>query len=618
MAQDIRILIVEDSEDDALLMLRELQKGGFQIQHLRVDRAEPLRRALHEGKWDIVIADYAMPHFSGLEALRITRMHAGNIPFILVSGKIDEQTAVEAIRAGANDYIVKDHLPLLGPAVRRELRQVEARGQRRRTEEALREQEARLRSIYLVAPVGIGLVCDRILMDVNDRLCRMTGYSRDELTGESARILYCTQDEYERVGRDKYKEMREAGTGTIETRWKRRDGTVIDVLLSSTPLDPRNDRAGVTFTALDITQRKHAIEALARNEHLLRTIIDSTNDAMISIDATGAICLFNPAAETMFGWKKREMLGKTLDVLMPDPLRTQHEEFVQNYFATGKPDGAIGRTCEVTALRKDGTEFPIAISLSAARCNDEKLVIAIVRDITERKRNERRILEYQTKLKKLTSELVLAQERERRRIAVGVHDQIGQKMALVKLQTQSVMAGVANEDVVTSLNNTCELMDQVVQDAHSLTFELSNPVLYEIGLDAAIESWLGQHVEHGSKLKYSVSSNPTPLRPDIKLRVILFTVVRELLANVIKYASATRLTVHMEHRGAVVGVEVEDNGVGFDPAQLDRSVTKSGGFGLFHAQERIEYLGGTFTIDSSPGKGTRIRIEVPLRQDVVS
>jgi len=142
--------------------------------------------------------------------------------------------------------------------------------ERRRAEQALRENEAALRSIFRAAPVGIGMVTDRVLRQVNDYICEMTGYSRNELVDQNARILYPTREEYERVGREKYALIREQGTGSIETCWQRKDGKVIDVLLSSTPLDPADWSIGVTFTALDITARKRAERERASLEEKLR------------------------------------------------------------------------------------------------------------------------------------------------------------------------------------------------------------------------------------------------------------------------------------------------------------------------------------------------------------
>jgi len=144
---------------------------------------------------------------------------------------------------------------------------------RRRAEEALRASETRLRSIVRAAPTGIGLVSDRVLLEVNDRVCEMLGHGREELVNRNSRILYPTEEEYEHVGREKYRQIEEFGTGTVETRWLRKDGRIIHVLLSSTPLDLADRSKGVTFAALDITERQRAEQALQESERKLRTLM---------------------------------------------------------------------------------------------------------------------------------------------------------------------------------------------------------------------------------------------------------------------------------------------------------------------------------------------------------
>lgn len=132
------------------------------------------------------------------------------------------------------------------------------------TRQALLESEARLNSIFRAAPTGIGVVANRVLLQVNERICQMTGYTTEELVGQQSRILYLSDEDFEYVGREKYRQIREFGTGTVETRWRRKDGSVIHVLLSSTPIVPEDLSIGVTFTALDITDRKQAEEALEK------------------------------------------------------------------------------------------------------------------------------------------------------------------------------------------------------------------------------------------------------------------------------------------------------------------------------------------------------------------
>lgn len=142
--------------------------------------------------------------------------------------------------------------------------------ERKKIQRALKKSEATLKSIFRVAPIGIGLVSDRVLLWVNDHMCNMIGYTNEELVGKSARMLYPTQDEFDFVGREKYKQINNNIIGTVETCWQRKDGIIIDILLSSSPLDPSDLSVGVTFTALDITQRKQAEEAKQVFESQLR------------------------------------------------------------------------------------------------------------------------------------------------------------------------------------------------------------------------------------------------------------------------------------------------------------------------------------------------------------
>ena len=154
---------------------------------------------------------------------------------------------------------------------------------RKRAEASLKKREATLASIFRAAPIGIGLVADRTLLQVNDLMCSMLGYASDDLIGKSARILYPSDEEFEWVGEEKYAQIRERGTGTVETRWRRKDGEVIDVLLSSTPLDQSDLSAGVTFTSLDITERKLAERALRESEERYRRITEAVTDYIYTV-----------------------------------------------------------------------------------------------------------------------------------------------------------------------------------------------------------------------------------------------------------------------------------------------------------------------------------------------
>jgi PAS domain S-box-containing protein len=178
-------------------------------------------------------------------------------------------------------------------------------------EASLREGEATLRSIFRAAPTGIGMVCDRVIQQANERLCNITGYTREELLGKSARILYGNDEDFEYVGREKYAQIRERNTGTVETRWQRKDGTMIDVLLSSTPIDPNDLSMGVTFTALDITSRKQVERDLRESEEQYRSLFKNNHSVMLLVDPeTANIVDANPAAVSFYGWSYETLTRK--------------------------------------------------------------------------------------------------------------------------------------------------------------------------------------------------------------------------------------------------------------------------------------------------------------------
>jgi PAS domain S-box-containing protein len=170
---------------------------------------------------------------------------------------------------------------------------------RKNGEEALRESERRMRSIFRVAPTGIGILSNRVLLDVNARVCEMTGYAREELIGKSAEIFYATQEEFNRVGTEKYSQIAERGTGTLETLWKKKDGTLINIILSSTPIVSKDLSKGVIFTALDITARKQAEE---EREKLHAQLIQSQKMEVVGQLAGGVAHDFNNILTAIIGF----------------------------------------------------------------------------------------------------------------------------------------------------------------------------------------------------------------------------------------------------------------------------------------------------------------------------
>jgi PAS domain S-box-containing protein len=276
----LRILFIEDLPSDVDLAVLELRKEKLIFEYTTVCTRMDLIKALKKFRPELIISDYMMPAFNGLQALKEVKEFDPEIPFILCTGSINEETAVECIKAGAENYVIKEHMIRLPFAVKEALEQHRILIEKKAAELLFKENEEKLQSIFRVAPVGIGLVVDRVFMEVNDTFCKMTGYTTKELIGKNAEMIYATNEENERVGIEKYRQIIDKGTGSVETRFKCKDGKILNIFLSSTTLDKNDPAKGITFTVMDITERKRAEEALLKHRNHLEELINERTEEL--------------------------------------------------------------------------------------------------------------------------------------------------------------------------------------------------------------------------------------------------------------------------------------------------------------------------------------------------
>ncbi|MCX5844621.1 MAG: PAS domain S-box protein, partial [Deltaproteobacteria bacterium] len=372
---------------------------------------------------------------------------------------------------------------------------------------------------------------------------------------------------------------------------------------------------GVVETALDITERKMIEEALAKEHNLLRSLVDTLPDYIYVKDVNSRFVFGNTSVAAHLGVKSPEELsGKTDLDFFP-------KEMAQRFL---KEEHEIIRSGKAIIDREQCSKIDRAHTVTKVPWRDDKGniigIIGINHDITERKQAEKKLLEYQEQLKSLASQVFLTAENERRRLAVGIHDQLGQQLAIIKLRLQSLMETVQDLEMLGSLKQTCSEVDQAIEDAHSLIFELSNPVLYELGLEAAVEQWLTEEIEEKHGIKCRFSADVGSIQLDSERRTILFQAFKELLVNVVKHARADVVEVDIRKKGEKICISVRDNGVGFVPLEkgMHPSTSKKNGFGLFSIREQIEYHGGTIKIESVPKQGTCVTICMPLNTNTVA
>lgn len=358
----------------------------------------------------------------------------------------------------------------------------------------------------------------------------------------------------------------------------------------------------------EIAERKLAEESLRKTEQRFRTIFENTVVGLYRTTPDGRILLANPALVKMMGYRSFEELARLnleKEGLDPSTPRSVFKQRIE------KKDKVIG--LESVWIKRDGTKLFVSESAVAVRDEQGHILYyeGTAQDITKRKEAEEKLLFYQKQLRSLASQLSLAEEQLRRRIASELHDHIAQNLAISKIKLGSLADTASTQERAESMREITDLIAQTIEETRSLTFEVSPPVLYELGFEAAV-GWLARQARQrfGLDVKFTDDGLAKPL--DTNIKVLLFQAVRELLVNVVKHAKARKASVSTKKVRNNIRITVEDDGVGFDPSRVKARDYSKGGFGLFNTRERLDQIGGSVEIHSSPGQGTRIILVAPL------
>jgi two-component system sensor histidine kinase UhpB len=487
MGQALRILILEDMGADAELMAYELRQAKIDFTLRRAEDRAGFIQALAEYHPDLILSDFHLPDFDGLSAMALAREKCPKVPFIFVSGAMGEEVAIESLKQGATDYVLKDHLARLGPAVERALREGEERRVRLQAEEALRDSEQRYRLLVKSLPAVVYRgYFDSAVDFIDDKVEVVTGYPRADFDSRRLKWFHLVVPE----DREYFKETFLEGLQTSrsfqrEYRIRRRDGKVVWIQDRGQIIaDPSGRVDYVSGVFFDISQSKEAEEALRESEQRLRF---------------------------------------------------------------------------------------------------------------------------------LTTQLLTAQERERKRISMELHDELGQSLTVLKLQIRAIQGNLweGQEDLKADCAELLQYLDGVIDNVRRLSRDLSPAILEDLGLTAALSyllAGLGKHLKVNPAIEIEGLNDLFPAEAQINI----YRIFQECLTNISKHAEANQVSLWIREKDGRVSLIMEDDGKGFDVGEVLGREATGRGLGLAALDERARMLGGSLEIQSRVGAGTRITCNIPV------
>lgn len=476
---------------------------------------------------------------------------------------------------------------------------------RRKAEEALRQSEEKFSKAFRQSPLGIAITsaADHRYIDVNDTFERVSGWRREEVIGRTPFDIGLFQDPEERFELVRRVQAR-GRLGLFECHLRVRDGTIRVVSVGAEPVLLDGEPC-ILAVANDITEQKAAVEALRESESRLRLLLDSTAEAIYGMDLEGRCTFCNPACLRALGYHDAvAVLGKNMHQLIHHSHddRTLFPPDECSIVKTSRTGEGVHVDDEVF-WRANGKSFPVEY-WSYPQRRDQKIIGVVVAflDITERKATE-------AALASVSRRLIGAQEQERIRIARELHDDIGQRLALLLIELDQV--GQSSAELPTEVRSLIgELKKQtseIASDVQSLSHELHSSKLEYLGIATAIRGYCRELSEQQKvEIDFTHYDIPSALPKEISL--CLFRVLQEGLQNAIKHSGVKQFDVELRYASGAIDLTVRDSGAGFDVLQ----VMHSHGLGLVSMAERVKLVDGRFSIDSQPQHGTTIRVRVPL------
>ncbi len=610
--EHLRLLLLEDSENDALLLRHQLEHSGVAFELRRIQTEAELLASLEEGGWSLVIGDYHLPGFNGLAALRIVRNHDPDLPFIMVSGTKGEEFAVEAMRAGAGDYVTKDNLSRLVPAIERELGALAERRARREAKEALRRSEEELRAFFENAAVGVAeLDAQSRILRVNRRFCDILGRSAEDLLGKNLHEM--THPDHVRSEEEGFASLLrgERNDFILEKKYLRGDGSSIWVQeTTGLILTPVSRPERLTCIVQDITERREAEKDRERLLAELDATIDAMANAVVVYGPDSEIRRMNPAAERMLRYPP-----EVQQLPLVERKSTLHPQ---------TPEGdpfSLERHPALRALRGETIRSEIVVLHPE---DDEALWVAISASPIRTSRGE--ILGAVSAMTDITDLHRLQQERE-----IYVHSishDLRTPLTVVHGHAELLKDVCTEEQALhhaEAILKGAERMEGMIQNlVEAARLEGNQITLQREAI--ALETFLPAFLER-SAMAFDTSrillDVPPALPPVYADPARLERILANLLTNALKYSPPeSPVKLEAQAQEDEVLLSVRDQGEGISPDDLPhifrrfhrpRGGRAAGGvgLGLYITRSLVEAHGGRIRVESEAGQGSLFTFALP-------
>jgi PAS domain S-box-containing protein len=618
------IIIIDDEIRNLKLMAQLLTEQGYKARSAENPQMAIDSALMHPPA--LILLDVKMPQMDGFEVCRRLKQdeRTRDIPIIFISALKDVQDRVRGFEAGGVDFISKPfHVPEVLARVRThmELRDMQLNlkeiisertaeledeiGERKQAEAKIRQSEEKFKGVFnSMVDVFARADLEGKCLLISPSVFNVVGYVPEEIMGRNFAEFYTRPKERELF----IKRLMETGSvWNYELEIKRKGGNRI--IISSNAKVINNDSGQpicIESVFRDVTATKKVAESLLISEKKYRDLVDNSLVGVFNSSLDGKLLFVNDALAMMYDFDSPEhMLAEGSLPRWVDPKK--REQLMSDL----QEHGSVSNF-EAESITATGRNIHVLFSVKL----QDEVIAGMVMDITERKQGEKKILDHQQRLKALASDLTVAEEQERRRIATDLHDNVGQSLALSLLQLAAAENSVDNSAVKGQFDEISKTLLSAVQDTQHLIFELSSPTMNEFGLGAAISEWVELKVNPYHDIKVTVVDNHERKRLDQDQNAILLRSVRELLTNILKHSKADNATVLLEPSDGATLVTVQDNGIGFDPERVRRNVSPDGGLGLFSIEERLSDFGGSLVIDSKVHQGTTIVMMVPYLDTV--